>query len=138
LNDAKEEIRNQKSLLNQNSQNSSKPPFSSVFYNEKPEVKSHCTSNGKKPGGQKDDSGKTLEMTSNPDYIILYSPHCCGNCGYNLEDNEIKDYERKQEVEIPPSRVIFTEHRSEVKECPHCGEVNSGVVPDYIKYPIQY
>lgn len=138
LNDAKEEIRNLKALLNQNSQNSSKPPSSDVFCNEKPKVKSHCTSNGKKPGGQKDDSGKTLEMTSNPDYIILYSPHCCENCGYNLEDNEIKDYERKQEVEVPPSRVIFTEHRSEVKECPHCGEVNSGVFPDYIKYPIQY
>src|SRR5659263_262813 len=133
-----ERVRVLEARLNQNSQNSSKPPSSDVFCNEKPKVKSHRTSSGKKPGGQKGHSGKTLEMTSNPDYIIIYSPHCCENCGYNLEDTEVKDYERRQEVEVPPSRAIFTEHRREVKKCPHCEEVNRGVFPDHIKYPIQY
>jgi transposase len=138
LNDAKEEIRNLKALLNQNSQNSSKPPSSDVFCKEKLKVKSRRTSSGKKPGGQKGHPGKTLEMTSNPDYVIVYSPYCCENCGHNLEDTEVKGYERRQEVEIPPSCVIFTEHRCEIKECPNCGGVNCGAFPDYIKYPIQY
>jgi transposase len=77
LNDAKEEIWNLKALLNQNSQNSqngSRPPSSEVFCNEKPKVKSHRTRSGKKPGGQKGHSGKTLEMTSNPYCVIVYSP----------------------------------------------------------------
>jgi len=138
LNDSKEEIRNLKALLNQNSQNSSRPPSSDVFYNEKPKVKSHRIRSGKKPGGQKGHSGKTLEMTSNPDCVIVYSPQCCKNCGHNLEDAEVKNYERKQEVEIPSSHVIFTEHRIEIKECPHCEKVNSGSFPEYLKYPIQY
>ena len=42
--------------------------------------------------------------------------------GYDLEDAEVKDYERRQEVEIPSSHVIFTEHRSEIKECPIVGK----------------
>lgn len=33
---------------------------------------------------------------------------------------------------------MFTEHRCEIKKCPHCGKVNTGVFPESIKYPIQY
>lgn len=48
--------------LNQNSQNSSKPPSTDVFVNEKLQPKSTRTKSGKKPGGQKDHPGNTLEM----------------------------------------------------------------------------
>ena len=53
--------------LNQNSQNSSKPPSTDVFCNEKPKPKGRHTSSGKKAGGQKGHPGKTLEMVENPD-----------------------------------------------------------------------
>ena len=133
-----ERVRVLEARLNQNSQNSSKPPSSDVFCNEKPKVKSRRSRSGKKPGGQKGHSGKTLEMTSNPDYVVIHSPQCCENCGHNLETTEVEGYERRQEVEIPPAQAIFTEHRSEIKKCPHCKQVNSGAFPDEIKYPIQY
>ena len=53
--------------LNQNSQNSSKPPSTDVFCNEKPKPKGLRKSSGKKAGGQKGHPGKTLEMVENPD-----------------------------------------------------------------------
>jgi Family of unknown function (DUF6444) len=53
--------------LNQNSQNSSKPPSTDVFCNEKPKPKGLHKSSGKKAGGQKGHPGKTLEMVENPD-----------------------------------------------------------------------
>ena len=53
--------------LNQNSQNSSKPPSTDVFCSEKPKPQSSRTISGKKAGGQKGHPGKTLEMVENPD-----------------------------------------------------------------------
>ena len=53
--------------LNQNSQNSSKPPSTDVFMDKKPKPKSSRTISGKKAGGQKGHPGKTLEMVENPD-----------------------------------------------------------------------
>jgi len=95
-----ERVRVLEARLNQNSQNSSKPPSSDAFCNEKPKVKSRRSSNGKKPGGQKGHSGKTLEMTSNPDYIIIHSPLCCENCGHNLETTEVGSWMRGRPVVI--------------------------------------
>jgi len=53
--------------LNQNSQDSSKPPSTDVFMDKKPKPKSTRTISGKKAGGQKGHLGKTLEMVENPD-----------------------------------------------------------------------
>lgn len=58
-----ERVRVLEARLNQNSQNSSKPPSTDVFVNEKPKPKSSRTRSGKKPGGQKGHQGSTLEMT---------------------------------------------------------------------------
>lgn len=62
-----ERLRALEARLNQNSQNSSKPPSTDVFCTEKPKIKGRRTSSGKKPGGQKGHPGKTLEMVENPD-----------------------------------------------------------------------
>ena len=62
-----ERVRVLEARLNQNSQNSSKPPSTDSFFNEKPKPKGRRTNSGKKPGGQKGHSGKTLEMVENPD-----------------------------------------------------------------------
>jgi len=35
-------------------------------------------------------------------------------------------------------QIIVTEHRCEIKKCPHCGKVNKGFFPDSMKFPIQY
>jgi hypothetical protein len=62
-----EHLRVLEARLNQNSQNSSKPPSTDVFCGEKPKPKSTRKKSGKKPGGQEGHPGKTLEMFENPD-----------------------------------------------------------------------
>src|SRR5674536_258192 len=47
--------------LNQNSQNSSKPPSTDVFCSEKPKPKSSRTISGKKAGGQKGHPGRLFK-----------------------------------------------------------------------------
>lgn len=81
---------------------------------------------------------RLLKMVENPDQIICHSPDCCENCGHHLENTEVQDYERRQEIEIPPVQIIYTEHRCEIKKCLHCGKVNKGSFPESIEFPIQY
>lgn len=54
------------SRLNQNSRNSSRPPYTDFFIKEKPNSKSLRKKNGRKPGGQEGHQGTTLEMTNDP------------------------------------------------------------------------
>jgi transposase len=63
---------------------------------------------------------------------------CCEECGHTLENIEVEAYERRQIFDIPPVNLIITEHRSQIKSCPHCGKLNKAVFPESIKYPVQY
>ena len=67
ISELEERVRVLEARLNQNSQNSSKPPSTDVFMDKKPKPKSTRTISGKKAGGQKGHPGKTLEMVENPD-----------------------------------------------------------------------
>ena len=67
ISELEERVRVLEARLNQNSQNSSKPPSTDTFCKEKPKPMGRRISSGKKPGGQKGHSGKTLELTENPD-----------------------------------------------------------------------
>jgi len=93
---------------------------------------------GKKSGGQPCHEGHHLPMTDTPDEIIDHKPPVCTCCGKNLEDVPCENYIRRQEVDIPPIRPVYTEHRSYIKTCPSCGAKNKGYFPDRIVAPIQY
>ena len=64
LNDDKEEIRNLKALLNQNSQNSNKPPSTDSFVKKK--TKNDENKSDRLPGGQKGHPGSTLKVFDSP------------------------------------------------------------------------
>ena len=51
---------------------------------------------------------------------------------------EVEAYERRQIFEIPPIKLIVTEHKSQIKTCPHCGKLNKAAFPKSVKYPVQY
>jgi len=124
--------------LNQNSRNSSKPPSTDFFVKEKPNPKSRREKSGKKPGGQEGHSGTTLDMVANPDEIVEHSLSCCKECGSTLENEKVESYEVRQVFDIPPVKLIVTEHRSQIKICPQCGKPNKAVFPESVKYPVQY
>src|SRR5665811_766004 len=59
--------------LNQNSQNSSKPPSTDVFCSEKPKPKSSRTISDKKAGGQKGHPGRGSQISSENRHSNLIS-----------------------------------------------------------------
>jgi transposase len=96
------------------------------------------TPSDKKSGGQQGHAGHHLQMSETPDEIIDHKPPVCTCCGKNLEEVPCDSYTRRQEIDIPPIRPVYTEHRSHIKTCPSCGAKNKGVFPERITAPIQY
>lgn len=82
LNNVREEIRNLKALLNQNSQNSNKPPSTDTFVKKK--TLSDEKKSGRLPGGQKGYPGSTLKIFDYPHEIVNHRLCNCKNCGHSL------------------------------------------------------
>jgi transposase len=120
--------------LNKNSGNSSRPPSSDPFRKNQ----SLRTASGKRPGGQKGHPGTTLQMREVPDSIQVHDVARCSHCQRDLTTTVTQRYERRQVYELPPLQLWVTEHRSLVKVCPRCGEVNRGVFPVEVTQPVQY
>jgi transposase len=82
LNDIKEEIRNLKALLNQNSQNSNRHPSTDTFVKKK--TQSDEKKGGRLPGGQKGHPGSTLKTFDSPHGIVNHRLCNCKYCGHSL------------------------------------------------------
>ncbi|MGO8818833.1 MAG: IS66 family transposase [Terriglobia bacterium] len=133
-----ERIRELEGRLSLDSHNSSKPPSTDGYH--KPAPKSRRKKMGRKPGGQKGHRGTTLALIDTPDQIIDHPVDICPCCGLDLSACITDDVERRQVHDIPPMRMIVTEHRFETKTCPLCHRVTSsadGAPPD-ISAPAQY
>ena len=133
-----ERVKSLEERLNKNSRNSSKPPSTDDYASKKPKPKSRRLKSGKKVGGQKGHPGTTLRMVDNPDEIRIIEVDQCSNCHTSLEDEEVKDYEKRQTFDIPPVQLYSTEYRGEIKLCPKCGCLNTAKFPDDVTQPAQY
>lgn len=121
--------------INKNSNNSSKPPSSDGL---KKKTKTLRSKSGKKIGGQEGHDGKTLELSENPDEIIIHTVDKCDICGESLQDVSPERLIIRQVVDIPDIKVKVIEHRADVKKCPKCRRKNTGKFPDGITNTIQY
>ena len=134
--DAQEErIKHLENQLAKNSNNSSKPPSSDGY--KKPAPKSLRKKGERKSGGQPGHTGQTLERVDEPDRIEMHSVLHCECCGLALADRCVDSFEKRQVHDLPPLRLIVTEHQAETKVCA-CGHRNKAPFPEGVNAPVQY
>jgi transposase len=120
--------------LNQNSGNSSRPPSTDVFVGRK----SLRRKGERRAGGQTGHLGSTLLQADDPDRIVVHTVSVCSECGMSLEDVPVLGVERRQVHDIPPLKMVVTEHRAVRKQCPCCKQVARAVFPKGVSCPVQY
>lgn len=117
-----------------NSRNSSKPPSSDGFK----KTKSLREKGQRKTGGQKGHEGKTLAMVSDPTAILRHRLETCPECQHDLSMVSPEKLEKRQVFDIPPVKLVVTEHQAEVKTCVGCRKVVKAVFPKGVENPVQY
>jgi transposase len=126
-------------MLGLNSKNSSKPSSTDDPFKKSPDEKNNkADKKSLNRGGQKGHQGKTLEQVENPDKIEHYSVCECGNCGFDLSNQEADSVIKRQCFDIPPVQMEVTEHQAEVKKCPHCKSRIVAPFPKDVVSPAYY
>lgn len=123
--------------LNQNSNNSSKPPSSDGY--QKPNPKSLRGKSNNKSGGQPGHKAHWLRMSDHPDYVITHEVEACEKCQHNLSDVPILSEDKRQVFGIVVKMEI-TEHRTQTKICtnPGCRHQNQSAYPAGVNHKTQY
>ena len=123
--------------LNQNSNNSSKPPSSDGY--QKPNPKSLRGMSDKKSGGQPGHKAHWLEMNDYPDHVMIHEVLFCEECHSDLSEVPVLSEDKRQVFDIIV-RMVTTEHRIQMKVCsnPHCRHRNQSAYPEGVDHKTQY
>lgn len=117
-----------KARLNQNSQNSSKPP-STDPPGTQPRASKPPT--GRKPGGQPGHEGRHRPLLP-PDQVsefMVVKPDRCGHCRRPLKGSDL-DPLRHQVTELPELAARTTEYQRHRLSCDGCGHTTLGALPE--------
>jgi transposase len=112
--------------LAKDSHNSGKPPSSDGLGRK---TKSLRRRSGKKPGGQLGHRGETLHLVATPDAVVEHRPAVCSQCHTPLDEAAVVLRERRQVQDLPPVRLVVTEHQALHVRCPACQAVSVGAFP---------
>jgi transposase len=122
--------------LAKDSHTSGKPPSSDGVRRT---PKSLRTPSGKKVGGQLGHRGETLHLVATPDAVVAHRPAMCAPCHAPLgDDAPVELRERRQVQELPPLRLVVTEHQALHVRCPACHTVSAGQFPAQAPSRAQY
>jgi len=135
LDASEQRVKHLEDQLAKNSRNSSKPPSSDGF--QRPAPKSLREKSARPSGGQPGHTGKTLTMVEKPDRTERHRIERCECCGRSLAACPPDGIEKRQVHDLPPLRLIVTEHQAEMKRCP-CGHLNKAAFPEGVNAPVQY
>lgn len=121
--------------LAKDSHNSSKPPASDGLAKR---PKSLRVATGQPRGGQPGHPGATLRRADRPDRLQVHTPRACRGCGASLALVPACRQERRQLHDLPPLRLVVTEHQAFAKICPHCQTLTQAAFPAALPQPVQY
>jgi transposase len=119
--------------LGKDSSNSSKPPSSDGL--RKParaERRAAERLEHRRPGKQPGAPGAHLAQVAEPDEVFWYAPGRCGGCGLDLADASVVGVEARQVFDLPPLRLLASEHRAERRRCV-CGTTTAAAFPDHVR-----
>jgi transposase len=128
-------VRELEGRLAKDSHNSSKPPASDGLRRK---TRSLRKPSGKKAGGQLGHRGETLRLQAAPDVVVEHRPTHCAHCQAPLTDAAILVRERRQVQDLPPGKLVVTEHQALQVRCPHCQRVSKGAFPAEAPSRAQY
>jgi transposase len=121
--------------LGKDSHNSHKPPASDGLARK---TRSQRKATGRPSGGQPGHPGTTLQPVAQPDQIVVHTPLTCGGCGALLTLVPESSRACRQVHDLPPLRLLVTEHQAVGKVCPHCQAQTRGAFPPTATQPVQY
>jgi transposase len=118
--------------LNQNSQNSSRPPSS-----DPPNAPKHPAKpapSGRKPGAQPGHKGTTrfLKPTHACHHLVPFFPTTCAHCHAPLPEEpspEAPPPRRHQVLDLPPVLIETTEYQCHARYCPCCQQFTWAPLP---------
>lgn len=89
-------------------------------------------------GGQPGHVGTTLELSQQPDEVIVLpvTGHC--TCGQAWENVLVQERLARQVVDLPETRLHITEYQAEVKICPFCTVRQQAAFPAAVPGQVQY
>jgi transposase len=119
--------------LGKDSSNSSKPPSSDGLgkparAGRQDDERAARRRSGKQPGAP----GAHLARVAQPDKVALHAPDRCRGCGADLAGASVVGVQARQVFDLPPLRLLATEHRAERRRCA-CGTTTQAAFPDHVR-----
>ena len=139
LSELQETIKELRRQLDQNSQNSSKPPSTDGFKKPVNKNRSLRKKSGKKPGGQNGHTGSYLSVLSEPDHIEEHCHSDCKKCPHYAECHKTAVVKESRFVVDAVVDVDITEHDVvSIPCCPLCNREMTGEFPNNVNAYVQY